>query len=156
MTPLESIAKHLTDHSAIEESKYEENVNSETTSSSLTRYHEISLDDENEKDGDLDLDKNLETYSDLNGEDDRAEENVTVPLNHKIDVDQDYVNMEKYEIDQKTTVQSVKNNCKDCDNNSPITINSPKPKANISIDLSKDIDTIEGFQRFSEGLLRSK
>lgn len=156
MTPLESIAKHLTDHSAIEESKYEENENPKISNLPLTRYHEISLNDKDEQDGGLELDKDLEireTYPDPDNEDDRAEENVTVPLNHKIDTDEEYADTEKYEIDLQKTTEPTKNDYANC-NNATI-IDSPETKANISVDLSKDVDTIEGFQRFSEGLLRS-
>ncbi|XP_032670408.1 uncharacterized protein LOC116843771 isoform X3 [Odontomachus brunneus] len=153
MTPLESIAKHLTDHSAIEESKYEENENPKISNLPLTRYHEISLDDKDEKDEGLELDKDSETYPNPDNED-RVEENVTVPLNHKINADEEYVDTEKYEIDLQKTTEPTKNNYANC-NNATI-IDSPKTKVNISVDLSKDVDTIEGFQRFSEGLLRSE
>ncbi|XP_014477576.1 PREDICTED: uncharacterized protein LOC106746001 [Dinoponera quadriceps] len=140
MSPLESIAKHLTDHSTIEESDDE---NPETTHLPLTRYHEINLD---EKDDGLELDKDSENYPDS----DRAEENVTVPLNHKI-TDEDYASTEKFDL-QKTTESTTKDSA-NCDNAK--SIDGPKSNASKSVDFSKDVDTVEGFQRFSDGLLRS-
>ncbi|EFN75121.1 uncharacterized protein LOC105191640 isoform X2 [Harpegnathos saltator] len=153
MSPLESIAKHLTDHSAIEQSKFEENENPETTNLPLTRYHEINLDDKDEKDGDLEINKDSETYPDPSSEGGRVEENVTVPSNHKLNVDEDYTSTKKFEVDLQKTMKFVKNDCANCDN--ATAIDDPKTSANKSADLSKDVDTVEGFQRFSDGLLRS-
>lgn len=153
MSPLESIAKHLTDHSTIEESKFEENENLEATSLPLTRYHEISLDDKDEKNDGLELDRNSETYPDLDNEEDHAEEDVTMPSNHKVTVDEDYASTEKFDIDLQKTTESTKNDCANCGN--ATAIDGPRTNATKSVDLSKDVDTIEGFQRFSDGLLRS-
>lgn len=155
MTPLESIAKHLTDHSKIEESKFDENENSEAINLPLTRYQEISLDDKNEKQekvDSLELDKDSEAYLDPNNEDDRAEENVTVPSNHRISVDEDYANTEKYEIDLQRTTESVKTDCAYCDD--ATTIEGPESNARKTADLAKDFDTVEGFH-FSDGPSRS-
>lgn len=143
MSPLESITKHLTDHSAIEEAKFDENQNSEATSLPLTRYHEMSLDDKNEKEGDLLLDNGSEIYSDLNS--DGAVGDAVVPPNHKLSVDEDYASTEKYENNAQKMIMTTEKDCANC-NNTTI-IDSPKADTNKS-DLSKDID-IEGSQRFS-------
>lgn len=153
MSPLESIAKHLTDHSAIEESKFDENENSRTTSSPLTRYHESSLDDKDEKDRGFALDK-VPAYSDADNEDDGVEENVTVPSNHKLSVDEDYASAEKYESDAHEVIMPVEKDCANRDSTTTMIDNS-KMNAKNNVDISKDIDTVEGFQRFSDGLLCS-
>ncbi|XP_024877986.1 uncharacterized protein LOC112458529 [Temnothorax curvispinosus] len=146
MSPLESITKHLTDHSAIEESKLEENQNSETTSLPITRYHEMSLDDKNEKEGDLLLDNDSETYSDLvNG--DGTVGDATVPSNHKLGIDEDYASTEKYDINAQKMIVTTEKDSANCDNTTMI--DSPEANTNKSIDLSKDIDIFEGSQRFS-------
>lgn len=155
MTPLESIAKHLTDHSAIEEAKFEENQNSEVKSLPLTRYQEINLDDKNEKNGSLGIENDSEAYVDSYNEDDSIKEDTTVPQNHKVSVDEDYASTEKYEIDaQKLLIVTTEKDCANCDNTT--VIDNPKADTNKSIDLPKDIDTTEGSQprRFNHDLPR--
>jgi len=143
MSPLESITKHLTDHSAIEESKFVENQNSETTSLPITRYHEISLNEKNEKEGDFVLNNDSEIYSDLVNSDGTVGD-TTAPSN--LSIDEDYASTEKYEINAQKMIVTTEEDCANCDNT---TINSPKANVNKSIDLSKDIDIIEESQRFS-------
>lgn len=143
ISPLESITKHLTDHSAIEESKFEENQNSETTSLPITRYHEMSLDDKSEKEWGLLLDNDSATYSDLINSEGTIGDAI-VPLNHKLNVNEDYASKEKYEINAQKMIVTTE---KDCNNTT--TIDSPKTNANKNIDFSKDIDIIEESQRFS-------
>lgn len=117
MSPLESITKHLTDHSAIEESKLVENQHSETTSDiPITRYHEMSLDDKNEKEGDLVLDNDPETYSDLVNSDGTVRD-ANMPPNHKLNIDdQDYTNTEKYEINAQKLIATTEKDCANCNN----------------------------------------
>jgi len=145
MSPLESITKHLTDHSAIEESKFVENQNSETTSLPITRYHEINLDEKNEKEGDFVLNNDPEIYSDLVNSDGNVGD-TTAPSNHNLSIDEDYASTEKYEINAQKMIVTTEEDCANCDNT---TIDSPKANVNKSIDLSKDINIIEGSQRFS-------
>lgn len=99
MTPLESIAKHLTDHSAIEESKFEESQSSEGTSLPLTRYQELDLDEKNEKNGDIVLDNDSEAYLDLDNNDDNIKKDTTISPNDQLIIDDDYASTEKYETD---------------------------------------------------------
>ncbi|XP_011696411.1 PREDICTED: uncharacterized protein LOC105455061 [Wasmannia auropunctata] len=146
MSPLESITKHLTDHSAIEESKLADNQNTETTSLPITRYHEMSLDEKNEKEGDLVLDNNPEAYSDLFNDDDTVQDPI-VHSNHKSNIGVDYTSTQKYDINAQKMIVSTEKDCANCDNTT--TIDIPKANANGSIVLSKDIDTVEGSQRFS-------
>ncbi|XP_020294556.1 uncharacterized protein LOC109860099 isoform X2 [Pseudomyrmex gracilis] len=143
MTPLESIAKHLTDHSAIEEAKFEEeNRNTEAKSLPLTRYQEINLDDKNEKNVSLEMDNDSEAYVEPYNEDDSIKEDITVPPNHKVSVDEDYASTEKYEIDAQKLIVTTEKDCANCDNTT--VIDNPKADTNKSMDLSKDIDTTEG------------
>ncbi|KMQ91843.1 hypothetical protein RF55_8244 [Lasius niger] len=142
MSPLESIAKHLTDHSAIEESKFEENQKSETTSIPITRYHEMSLDDKHGKNGDLVLNNESEIYSDLDN-DDSIVGDTTVLSNHKLSLDEDYASTEKYEINAQKMIMSTEKNFVNCDN--ATVLDCRKANEDKSVDLSKDIDTIEGF-----------
>lgn len=144
MTPLESITKHLTDHSAIEESKLRKNQDSETTSLPITRYHEMTLDDRNGKEEDL-LDDS-ENYSDLINSDGTVGDAAVSP-NRKLSVDEDYSSTEKYEINAQKIIVTTEKDCANYDNTTMI--DSPKTNANKSIDLSKDADIIEGSQRFS-------
>ncbi|XP_067204577.1 uncharacterized protein [Linepithema humile] len=116
ITPLESIAKHLTDHSAIEESKFEENQNSEATSLPLTRYQELNLDEKNEKNGDLVLDNDSEAYLDLDSDVDSIKRDTTISPNHKLIIDDDYASTEKYETDAHKIMTTEK----DCDSTTMI------------------------------------
>ncbi|XP_036150307.1 uncharacterized protein LOC118644203 [Monomorium pharaonis] len=142
MSPLESITKHLTDHSAIEESKFMDNQNSGTTSLPLSRYHEMSLDDKNEEEFALDP----ETYSDLVNSDDTVGDTV-VSANHRLGVDEDYTSTEKYGINAQEMIVTTEADCTNYDNTT--VIDSSKTNVNKSTDLSKDIDIIEGSPRFS-------
>lgn len=143
MSPLESIAKHLTDHSAIEESKFEKNQNSETTSTPITRYHEMNLEDsKREKNGELMLNNDSEIYSDLDN-DDSIVGDTTVLSNHKLSLDEDYASTEKYEINAQKMIMSTEKNFANCDN--ATVIDSSKANEDKSIDLSKDIDTTKEF-----------
>lgn len=139
MSPLESIAKHLTDHSAIEESKFEENQNS---SMPITRYHEMNLDGKREKNGDFALNNDSEIYSDLDS-DDSIVGDTTVLSNHKLSLDEDYASTEKYEINAQKMIMSTEKNFANCDNGT--VIDSSRANEDKSIDLSKDIDTTKEF-----------
>lgn len=145
MSPLESIAKHLTDHFAIEESKFEENRNLETTSLPITRYHEMNLDDKNEKEDDL-VDNDPDIYTDLVSSDGTVGDTIA-SLNHKLSVDEDYASTEKYKINAQEMIVTTEKDCAYCNN--ATMMDSPKANANKNIDLSKDINIIEGSQRFS-------
>ncbi|XP_029168049.1 uncharacterized protein LOC114938324 [Nylanderia fulva] len=135
MSPLESIAKHLTDHSAIEESKFEESQNSETTSMPITRYHEMNLEEKREKNGDLVLNNSeSDIYSD---NDDSIVGDTTMFSNHKISLDEDYASTEKYEINAQKMIMSTEKNFINCDNATMLDCS----KANED----KNADTIEKF-----------
>ncbi|KAL0099049.1 hypothetical protein PUN28_020238 [Cardiocondyla obscurior] len=145
MSPLESITKQLTDHSAIEESRAAENENTETTSLPLTRYHEMTLDDKNEKARSFQLDDS-ENYSDLVSSYGTAED-AAVPFNHKLNIDEDYASTEKYEINAQQMIMTTEKDCANCANSTMN--NNSKASANKSIDFLKDIDITEGSQRVS-------
>jgi hydroxyacyl-ACP dehydratase HTD2-like protein with hotdog domain len=149
MSPLESMAQHLSVHSALEESNFGEDGNSEATSLPLTRYREMNLDDKNENYRSLMLNDDSEVYAD---KDDSVEGKTTVPPNHKLSIDEDYASTEKYETDMKRIIVTTESDCANCDKTTLISLEA---NANGSVDLSKDIDTVEGFQRFSRGLSRS-
>lgn len=119
MTPFESIAKHLTDHSAIEESKFDENQNSEATNLPLTRYQEFNMDEKEEKNDDLVSGNASEAYLDLDSNDDSIKRDTTASPNHKL-IDDDYASKEKYETDAHNTMVTTE---KDCD--STTVIDSP-------------------------------
>ncbi|XP_018309228.1 uncharacterized protein [Mycetomoellerius zeteki] len=141
MFPLESITKHLTDHSAIEESKFIENKNSDIASLPISRYHEMSLDEKNERD--LVPDNGPEIYSDLVNDDTVADS--IVPRNHKLSIDEDYASMENDEINAQKLIVTTEKDCANC----ATMIDRPKANTNKSIDLLKNIDIVEGSQRFS-------
>lgn len=144
MSPLESITKHLTDHSAIVESKLEENQGSETTSLPITRYHEMTLDDKNEKEEDL---FDSENYSDLINNEGTVGDAAMSPNQSKANVDEDYSNAEKYEINAQKIIVTTEKDYANCDNTT--IIDNPKTTANKSIDLSKDTNIIKESQHFS-------
>jgi len=150
MSPLESMAQHLSVQSALEESNFEENGNSEASSLPLMQHREINLDDKSENHRSLELNDDSQVYVD---KDDSVEKKTTVPPNHKLNMDEDYASTEKYETDMQRIIVSTKSDCANCD--STTLIDSSEANANDSIDPSKDIDTVEGFQRFNRGLLRS-
>lgn len=135
MSPLESIAKHLTDHSAIEESKFE-NQNSETTSIPITRYHEMNLNDK-QKNGDLMLNNDSEIYSDPNNDDSGIVGDTTILSNHKLILDEDYTSTEKYEMNAQKMIMSTEKNFVNCDDTTIIDNSKAEKK---SIDFSKGID----------------
>ncbi|XP_072764591.1 uncharacterized protein [Anoplolepis gracilipes] len=141
ISPLESIAKHLTDHSTIEEAKFEENQNSETTSMPITRYHEMNLDEKQEKNGDLMLNNDSEIYSDLDNDDSIVD--TTVLSNHKLSLDEDYASTEKFEINAEKLILRTEKNFANCDN--ATVIDSPKANKAKTVDLSKDVITTEGL-----------
>lgn len=150
MTPLESIAKHLTVQSALDESKIEEDGNLEATSLPLRRYHEISLDDRDENDRrSLVLDNDSEVYPNSNNEEGSVERAAIVPPNHKLSIDEDYASTEKYETDVQKIMLTTERDCVNCD--STTVIGSPKANVNNSVDLSQDMDTIEEYQRYHHG-----
>ncbi|XP_011629494.1 uncharacterized protein LOC105421993 isoform X1 [Pogonomyrmex barbatus] len=142
MSPLESIAKHLTDHSAIEESRFEENQNSETTSFPLTRYHEMSLDDKNDKGRDFILNNDSGIYSNLANNNDIVRD-IAVLSNHKLIIDEDYASTEKYEINTRNIIVTTGKDCANC--NDTTIIDSLKANTNKSIDLSKDLSASASY-----------
>lgn len=157
MSPLESIAKHLTDHSAIEDSKLIENENSEASNLPLTRYHELNLNnDKDEMDEGLELQNDSKVYPDDNedGNEDSAEENAAVPSNHKFNADEDSASTGKYETDEQEVTTS--DDCVDCDSTMVNNFGMKIVNGSKSAGLLKDVDTIEGFQRFNDDLLSSE
>ncbi|EGI61956.1 PREDICTED: uncharacterized protein LOC105149633 [Acromyrmex echinatior] len=139
MSPLESITKHLTDHSTVEESKFIENKNSDITSFPISRYHEMSLDEKNERDEDLVPNNNSEIYSDLVNNDGIIEDSI-VPFNHKLSIDEDYVSTENYEINAQKLIGTTEKDCANCNN--ATMIGRPKANTNKSVNLLKDIDIV--------------
>ncbi|KAI4498629.1 hypothetical protein M0802_006335 [Mischocyttarus mexicanus] len=140
MTPLESIAKHLTDHSSIENSKQEEDQEDEEIFLPRTRLQEKVL-----------TIKDVKNSNDTNDQTELSESSI-IPSNHKSSLEEDYASTEKYEyealkiIDTTTSITTTINNeYSNCEN--------ATTTENIKIiDTSTDIDTLEGFERFNRGL----
>ncbi|KAI4494620.1 hypothetical protein M0804_000821 [Polistes exclamans] len=135
MTPLESIAKHLTDHSSIENSKQEEDQEDEEIVLPITHLQEKVLTIKDDKNA--------------NDTDDRTElsESSIIPSNHKSSLEEDYASTEKYEYEAQkiivtTTSTTAINNEYSNRENTTTTENTK------IIDISTDIDTLEGFERF--------
>ncbi|XP_014606012.1 PREDICTED: uncharacterized protein LOC106787828 [Polistes canadensis] len=135
MTPLESIAKHLTDHSSIENSKQEEDQEDEEIVLPTTHLQEKVLTIKDEKNA--------------NDTDDRTElsESSIIPSNHKSSLEEDYASTEKYEYEAQkiivtTTSTTAINNEYSNRENTTTTENTK------IINISTDIDTLEGFERF--------
>ncbi|XP_076382363.1 uncharacterized protein LOC117225804 [Megalopta genalis] len=126
-TPIETIAKHL----AVARSKHVEN---ESPSGFVaSRYQETVLDGKEET-------KNAST--------DDSEKPVTVPANHKSSVEEDYASTEKYEYEaMKIVGTTVENEVEDVTTVIPETTTVKEVK---SEDVTKDLDTVEGFKRFAE------
>ncbi|XP_043666911.1 uncharacterized protein LOC122628567 [Vespula pensylvanica] len=154
MTPLESIAKHITDHSSIENSKQDENEEEdEVTALPVTRLQEKVLMIKDEKNANETIDQ-TELYGG----------SIIIPSNHKSSLEEDYASTEKYEYEvQKsivtttTTMTTMTTTTTDGDNRENTTMledNSTTEKNKI-IDLSTDIDTLEGFERFDRGFTRT-
>jgi len=134
MSPLELITKHLTDHSTVEESKFIKN--SDITSLPISRYHEMSLDEKNERNGDLVSYNDSEIYSDLVNSDGIVGDSI-VPLNHKLSIDEDYISTE---INAQKLIKTTEKDRANCDN--ATMIDRSKVNTNKSIDLLKDIDIV--------------
>lgn len=141
-SPLETIAKHL----AVEQSKF---VDDKDTNFAATRYQETVLDDKDEV-------KKFRQINDSAESSDNPGETSTIkskfPFNHKSNIEEDYASTEKYEVDaQKIVATTIENECDDC---SGTTVISKKTNSNEteSIDQLKDIDTIEGFTKFSDSI----
>ncbi|KAG7208602.1 hypothetical protein KM043_014811 [Ampulex compressa] len=153
MSPLETITKHLAAHSAIEDTRTEQNEETSSNHLSLTRYHETSLDGEGEKtSSQQDLDR--DDHPDVDQDDD-PKIDATLPSNHKATLEDDYASTEKYEFEAQRIVETTTGKeCATC--NATLVLEEAKISGNKSVDLTKDVDTIEGFQRFSDGLSGSE
>ena len=116
MSPFDAITKQLTDHSAIEESKYEESELPETS----------------------DQQSFLQTNEEVNNE--TNADNISPPTNEE-DTDSNDQNVE----DKVSTSPDVSDDCQNCE--------EPKKLNKKLTNVSKDIDTPEGFQEFADGLL---
>ncbi|XP_076618902.1 uncharacterized protein LOC143340609 [Colletes latitarsis] len=143
-SPLETIAKHL----AVEQSKF---MQSEGPFGLATnRYQETPLDNKEEET----KFQQVNVSSEPSG--DHTEETVTVPSNHKLSVEDDYASTEKYDIEAQKIVgtttedQSQKEDCNTTVIPSETIVNETKNE-----DVTKDIDSIEGFKRFSDSVSKT-
>ncbi|KAK2580805.1 hypothetical protein KPH14_011539 [Odynerus spinipes] len=151
MTPLESIAKHLTDHSSIENSKYLENEEDGRTALPIVSVREKVLNIKDERN----VTKPIE-------QSESSEGSMMIPSNHKSSLDEDYASTEKYEYEAQkfvvttttTTPMTTKSECGDCENASTSSMDNSTTENGKIIDLSTDIDTVEGFERFDRGFAR--
>ncbi|XP_076394639.1 uncharacterized protein LOC100879805 [Megachile rotundata] len=132
-SPLETIAKHI----AVERSKFVNNEMEDTLASN--RYQETILDAENET-------KKFEQTNDS------SSLNDSVPFNHKPILEEDYANTDKYEFEaQKIVATTTENECVDCDTTVALEETTTNDSKNAE-EISKDVDTIEGFKRFSDSI----
>ncbi|XP_046820225.1 uncharacterized protein LOC124424774 [Vespa crabro] len=148
MTPLESIAKHITDHSSIENSKQDENEEDEVTALPITHLQEKVLMIKDEKYVNETTDR-TELY----------EGSIIVPSNHKSSLEEDYASTEKYEYEAQkviltTTMTTTTTTDSDYHENTTIFEDNSTTEKSKIIDLSTDVDTLEGFERFDRGLTR--
>lgn len=146
MTPLESIAKHITDYSSIENSKQDENEEDEVTALPVTRLQEKVLMIKDEKNANETIDR-TEPYGG----------SLVVPSNHKSSLDEDYASTEKYEYEAQkniltTTMTTTMTTDGDNPKNTTMFEDNSTTEKNRIIDPSTDVDTLEGFERFDRGL----
>lgn len=140
-TPLETIAKHL----AVERSKQ-----AEEEGLAATRYQESSLDNKNEETKFQGMNDPSEPNVDNSKE---AKEITTIPSNHKSSAEKDYASTEKYEFEaQKIVRTTTEDEREHDDSNTTVIPNETTVNGTTSTDLSKDIDTVEGFKRFSDSV----
>lgn len=140
-TPLETIAKHL----AVERSKYMEEEGGPDLAA--TRYQETLLDNKDEGV------KYQQENDPLGSSFDDPEKAFTVPPNHKSTIEDDYASTEKYEFEAQKIVGTTTES--ECDDYTTVIPEEATTKATKSGDVSKDIDTDEGFKRFSDSVSRS-
>jgi len=99
----------------------------------------MSLDEKNERNGDLVSYNDSEIYSDLVNSDGIVGDSI-VPLNHKLNIDEDYISTENYEINAQKLIETTEKDRANCDN--ATMIDRSKVNTNKSIDLLKDIDIV--------------
>lgn len=137
MSPFDAITKHLTDHSAIEESKYEESELLETSDGPLAENLANSAEDMNRNPQSDENDSKNSDASFSNVWPEGGSENFPKSTNdqeEKIpDVNDDY---------------PKKTECQNCEG-------VQKTENKKWSNLSTDLDTPEGFQAFADGLLAS-
>nr|XP_031841336.1 uncharacterized protein LOC116430855 [Nomia melanderi] len=138
-SPLETIAKHL----AVERSKYDSPI-----SLASSRYQETVL--ENKDDGKYEKRKNPPGTNT-----DNPEETVTLPSNHKSSIEEDYASTEKYEYEALKIVGTTTESEKE-DSTTLMPIETTTTNETNSIDIAKDVDTIEGFKRFVDTVSKTK
>lgn len=142
-SPLETIAKHL----AVEQSKF---VDDKDTNFAATRYQETVLDDKDEATKFRQINDSAESSG--NPGETSTIKSFKVSSNHKSNIEEDYASTEKFEVDAKKIVATtIENECDDC---SSTTVISKETNINEteSIDQLKDIDTVEGFTKFSDSI----
>ncbi|CAK9831608.1 hypothetical protein ANTRET_LOCUS8571 [Anthophora retusa] len=140
-SPLETIAKHL----AVERSKFTDNEDEPNLASN--RYQETLLDNKEEE-------TKIQPEDNSSIHKENPEESITGSFNYKSNLDEDYASTEKYEFEaQKIIATTTENECEDC----TTTIISKETKVNdtTTIDFSKDIDTLEGFKKFSDSVSKT-
>ncbi|XP_029041755.1 uncharacterized protein LOC114875528 [Osmia bicornis bicornis] len=134
-SPLETIAKHL----AVERSKFVDNEMEDNLAS--IRYQETTLDNENE----------TRKFDQMN---DSSSQNDSIPSNHKSIIEEDFGSTEKYEYEaQKIVGTTTESKCDDC--NTTISLDETTTNETKSAEVSKDVDTIEGFKRFSDSISKT-
>ncbi|XP_054001991.1 uncharacterized protein LOC128888851 [Hylaeus anthracinus] len=143
-SPLETIAKHL----AVEQSKFMQNET--PLGSAATRYQEIPLDNKEEESKFRQVNVSSESTGD------RVEETATVPFNHKSSVEDDYASTEKFEFEAQRIVGTTTEdeNPKE-DYNTTLIPNETTVNTTTSEEVTKDVDTIDGFKRFSDSVSKT-
>ncbi|XP_046436239.1 uncharacterized protein LOC124188018 [Neodiprion fabricii] len=145
--PFDIIAKHLTDHSAIQASKFEETQLSDNAdaSSIINRYEESVL-----ATGKKEEEARISFHRER-GE--KTPENTgSIPANHRPDFAVESIGEKFLNMSSEDLEKTSKETCENCKNLEP-TDDDSKVGEIKDIVISKDIDTPEGFQNFADGLL---
>lgn len=144
--PFDSIVKHLADHSAIQVSKFEDTqLSDDVDISSIegdlgkTRYEESELGTKNQE-------KIINESKDLMQ--DRGKSLGPIPPNHKPELIAENLT-EKY---LNVTNENIEDICKNCETVKLVRGDQKSDEMEKTVK-NKDIDTVEGFEDFADGLL---
>ncbi|XP_048509645.1 uncharacterized protein LOC105689530 [Athalia rosae] len=156
----DKIAKQVTDHSAIQVSKFEETRSSETTETSaelyedpgLTRYEESELQStKNEGQSATTLDENV--VERIKSKQDKLENSTSIPWNHRpLDFTLEKITKKLLNVKNEKPETVSKDVCDGC-KNSKATEKRTEIEETEKHVKTKDIDTVEGFEDFADGLL---
>lgn len=155
--PFDSIAKQLTDHTAVQISKFEDTQTSDEAkvpiyeNGGVNRYEESELELKNNSGKPFSHD-NRSNGRNLNRKGNKPGNTRPIPPNHRPEITVENIKSTFLKASNEELDKLSEGGCKNCKND---TILNEDSKSEITDRVSGpiDIDTVEGFQDFADGLL---